>query len=538
MMDMGKSRKHKITELTPEALNSLNQETLVGVIMQLYEQNKQLSEQLRSLITEKYGRKTEKFVDPDQLRFFSSEAENSELSSNQNSEQSTVEPHKQSSSNNSKIGHSRNPMPSGLNRVPITGKEPSAEQLMCRCCSIPRIKVNQIIRNSRLEYKPASLFVEDFVDSVFACPQCGDSFVVEPELPESIKNGTAGPGLQSEIAVSKYEDHTPLHRQEQRFARMGISISRSTMCGWLASSVSVVRPIYNRMRVLLLQSEVIATDDTPVKVQDRSKQANIKRGCFWIYRGDDLHPFNLFDYTEGRARAGPKTFLAGWRGYLQGDCFSGNQALCTETGAVHVACGAHARRYFFKAQSNNKAGSNEALRIFQELFKIESDARELGLSAEDIKLMREQESKPVLAEMKTWLDQQSLVALPQSAFGKAVQYCLRNWTELNNYLLDGRLRFDNNLAEQEMKRVAIGRKNWLFLGSDNGGEQAEVLMSIMSTCRRHGVEPWSYLKDVIQRLTENPNAQLDELLPNNWKQTNPATEIRGSAGTPQMASAS
>lgn len=538
---MSKTEKRtRITELTPEVLATLDQDALVSVIMRLYEQNIQLSEQLRNIIVEKYGRKTEKFLDPNQLRVFSTE-DNIEQDGQM---QATAEYADTAGTIEAKPirkpGHSRNPMPAHLPRVPIRGKEPAEDILMCKCCAMVRVKTREVVRNSRLEFKPATLHVEEFLDMMFACPSCGDSIVVEPGMPESIVNGTAGPGLQTEIAISKYADASPLYRQEQRFARLGVHIPRSTMCGWLASTVTLARPVYELMKLLLLKSLAIATDDTPVKVQDRKKKKNIKTGRFWIYRGDNHQPFNVFDYTEGRARAGPKTFLGDWKGYLQGDCFSGNQALCTETGAVHVACHAHARRYFIKAQHYNKAACAEILQMFNTLFDIERDARELGLSPADVKLMREQEAKPILANMKTWLDAQVLVALPRSSFGKAVKYCLNNWQELNNYLLDGELRIDNNLAEQEMKTVAIGRKNWLFMGSDNGGEQAEVLLSIVSTCKRHQVNPWNYLYDIIIRLTENPDQDLEQLLPNNWKPKylpNASAEIEGLKPTPKVAAA-
>lgn len=516
--------KHKIEKLTPDALQSLDQETLVGMIMCLYEQNVQLSEQLRTLVIEKYGSKTERFIDPNQTRLFGAMLEDQTAATVSVQEAEPESPPKQKKHK----GHFRNPMPAQLEHVPVTGTVPDEQTLRCNCCSTLRVKVNEVIYNSRLEFKPAVLFVEDFTNMVFACPNCGDTLVVPPDAPEPIENGTAGPGLQSEIAVSKYEDHAPLYRQEQRFARLGVHIPRSTMCGWLASTVTIVRPLYNYMKLLLLQSDIIATDDTPIKVQDRKHHKKIRTGRFWIFRGDDDHRFNLFAYTTGRERAGPKIFLAGWKGFLQGDCFSGNLALCTETGATHVACWAHARRYFIKALANNKAACEQALSLIQALFKIESATRELELSAADVKLMRQQEAVPVLAKIKTWLDDQLLTALPQSTFGKAICYCLKNWDVLNNYLLDGRLRIDNNLAEQQMKRVAISRKNWLFVGSDNGGENAEVLMSIMSTCRRHKVEPWSYLRDVLIRLTENPNTDLNALLPYNWE---PSTSTAGPAGS-------
>jgi hypothetical protein len=370
---------------------------------------------------------------------------------------------------------------------------------------------------------------------VFACTECGDTLVVEPDVPVAALKIGADSALLASIPVERFADHMPLHRQEQRFARLGVHINRSTMCGWLALVAKLLRPIYDRMKTMLLLSKVIATDDTPMKVLDRSKSKNIKIGRIWTYRGDDKHPFNIFDYTTGRGRAGPLYFLDNYKGFLLGDCFSGNQAICAETGSIHVACHAHARRYFIKAQPNNKIACTEMLRMYKELFKIESDARELEITGDQLKLMREQESKPILDNMHAWLLKESITALPKSSFGKAVNYCLNNWRELNNFLLDGDLRIDNNLAEQEMKRAAISRKNSLFFGSDKGGENAEVFMSLISTCRRHNVEPMGYLKNAIDMLIANPHADIDLLLPNNWIKKSDFAEFEPSSPTPKLA---
>ncbi len=519
-----------------DALRGMDEDTLLGIITRLYQQNKELSELLQILVREKHLSKNERFVNPDQLSLFVEEDSSSKAPETKDSAKSA--PGDQSSATKTKSkkpGNTRNPMPAHLDRKTITGSRPSDAELLCQCCSQLKVEVNQVLRNSRYEYKPASVFVEQFVDIVYACPACGDTLVVEPELKQTIENGTAGPALQAEIVVAKYEDHMPLHRQEQRFARMGVPIARSTMVGWMKSTADRLLPLYDRMHELLLLSKVIATDDTPVKVQVRKKSKNIKIGRIWIYRGDDDHPFNLFDYTEGRSRAGPMTFLAGFRCYLQGDCFSGNLALCAETGAIFVACLVHGRRYFIKALPNNKSACEEILQMFTDLFEIERSARELEISADEVKLMREQESRPILDKMKKWLEEQSITALPRSAFGKGVNYCLNNWTELTNYLLDGNVRADNNLAEQEMKRVACGRKNWYFLGSEDSGKTAAVLLSITSTCKRNGVNPSEYIKDVLQRLTEDPDAELDPLLPNNWKKTFGGSEIEGCHITPEVA---
>lgn len=541
---MAKRKKDKptpLSEMTAEQLKELDRDTLVAMMMRLLEQNQQLSDILRQFVQDKHGPKTEHFENPNQLRIFGSEpAQEPSPTARENSP-----PEGQSSSSSSKKkkpGHTKNPMPAHLERRPIAGKQPSMHDLTCACCGVPRQKTKEIVRKSRLEHVPATVVIEDFIAVIYECTRCGDLLIVEPPAP-TIEDGDAGPALKTEVAVAKFEDHMPLNRQEQRFARMGVHIARSTMVGWLKSVADRLRPLYDRMHKLLLLSKVVATDDTPVKVLDRSqkkklaRKLQIKTGRIWIYRGDDEHPFNVFQYTEGRGRAGPLIFLSGFRGYLQGDCFSGNLALCAETGAIFVACLVHARRYFIKAQVNNKTACDEILQMFFDLFEIERTARELELPPEQIKLMREEESKPILDKMKKWLDDHALTALPKSSFGKGVNYCLNNWTELNNFLLDGDIRAENNLAEQEMKRIAMSRKNWLFLGSDTGGKTAEVLISLISTCRRHGVNPNEYLKDVYQTLGDNPNAELDPLLPQNWKRKRESTELAGCQITPQMASA-
>jgi transposase len=500
-------KRKRVVELSTDTLSALDQEALIGVVMKLYEQNMQLSEQLRLLIQDKYGRKTERFEDQGQMRL-------------PLSNQSSLSEHQEDSKNNDnpkaekKPGHTRNPMPSHLNRKPVK-REPQENEISCSC-GCRRIKVNEVTRNTRYECLPASLYIEEIIDSVWECPNCHQSVVVKADVSEPIPGGTAGPGLLSKIAVNKFLDHLPLYRQEQMFYREGINISRSTMCGWIASIADICKPVYERLKQDLLKSKIISTDDTPVKVQDHSIKNNIRIARVWIFLGDKNYPANLFHYTKGRERDGPKKFLNGFKGYIQGDCFSGNLALCAETGSTMVACRAHERRYFVKARSNDKKSCDQALSVYRDLFEIEETARKLELSAEDVYKMRQQEAVPILNNLKTWLDDQSLTALPKSSFGKAVNYSLRNWNELNNYLLDGDLRIDNNLSEQQMKLIATGKKNWNFYGSDNGGKNASIILSLLSTCRRHDVEPIAYLRDVLEQLTADPNTNVDKLLPYNW----------------------
>ncbi|MBX9947996.1 MAG: IS66 family transposase [Candidatus Obscuribacterales bacterium] len=533
-----KTKRPSASEMTPAELEALDNKTLVGMLMRVLDQNRELSEILRMMVNEKHAPKTERFENPEQLRLFKEqEVAGAQNTSTVNDKSADSPSHQTTAKGRKKPGHTRNPMPACLDRKKITGELPA--DLTCRYCDAKLELVREILKNSRLECIPITVFVEDFVTTVFECTGCGETVTIEP--PEQLtENGTAGPALMTDVCVARFADHMPWYRQEQRFARMGVAIARSTMVGWMKWMTGTLRPLYDRMHELLLLSKVIATDDTPVKVQDRSlrkklaRKLQIKTGRMWIYRGDDANPFNIFHYTEGRARAGPLTFLKGYDGFLQGDCFSGNLALCAETGCTFVACLVHARRYFIKAQLNNKSACQEILQMFSEIFETERMAQELELNADQIKLMREQESKPVLEKMKKWLDEQVLIALPKSAFGKGVNYCLNNWTELNNYLLDGDLTPHNNLAEQEMKKIAIGKKNWYFLGSDEGGKTAEVLLSLISTCQRHDVNPSEYLKDVIQTLSKNPAANLDPLLPHNWKQNREKSEINSCQITPKV----
>jgi transposase len=508
---MAKTRKRsRIKELTPELLQELDSATLVGLVMKLYEQNKQLSEQMQAFLQDRYGKKTEHHESPEQLRLFGSgETEPPTASSEPAQQAAETKPLKPK-----KAGHSRNPMPSNLERKRLV-RTPEEHELVCHC-GMRRVCVNEVLRNSRYECIPASVFIEDIIDSIWECPKCHETVVVESDAFQPIENGKVGPHLLLQIAEDRWLNHLPLYRQEQMFARLGADIPRATSCGWMASLATIFSPVVDCMQTELLKSKVIAVDDTPVKVQDRTKKQNIKRGYEWIMMGDDQHPVNLFHYMQSRSRAGPKEKLAGFTGYLQGDCYSGNLALCTETGATMVACRAHDRRYYKKARANNKKLCDEILDMYGELFEIERRAKEWNLPADQIKKLREQESIPILAKLKTWIDEHTLTALPSSSFGKTLTYSRNNWEHLSNYLLDGDLRIDNNLAEQQMKMFATGRKNWYFFGNDEAGEHASIMLSLFSTCLRNNVNPGKYLYDVLQKLIANPDCDKHQLLPHIW----------------------
>lgn len=478
---------------------------------------------MRDLVNAKYGQKTEHFEGTGQLLIFPSKsgAVDSETVDSVVPDEGNAEAKPKPAK---KPGHTRNPQPSHLPRVPVVAPPPEDSKLPCTC-GTNRIPVRQVLQNSRYQFIPASFYCEDLYSVVYGCPNCDSSDQLVVKVPEAVENGLAAPGLLAQVGVARDFDHLPFNRQTEIYKRSSVSLSRSTLSDFYAQLAGILRPLYDFMHSILLQSKVISTDDTPVKVLDRKREKKIKTGRKWAFLGDEEHPVNLFHWTQGRGRVGPMEFLKGWTGLLQGDCFSGNLAISASMGTILVACIAHARRYFIKALLNEKQGCNQALLMFQALYEIERTAKELGLGSEELRLMREQEAVPLLKSFHVWLQEQYKFAPPKSSFGKALFYCLNNWEELNQYVTDGSLKIDNNHTEREMKYIAMGRSAWLFFGSDKGASDHAIVLSVLSTCRRHGVDPWRYLTDVIRRLTEETEPNLEELLPYNWEPKYPIKEL-------------
>jgi hypothetical protein len=330
----------------------------------------------------------------------------------------------------------------------------------------------------------------------------------------------AAPGLLSYVLVSKYGDHLPLHRLEGILARHGIQIARSTMCDWAARCAELLQPLYERMIQSVRGSKVIHTDDTPVDVLDRNR-SQTRTGRFWVYLGDAEHPHTVFAYTPSRSRDGPMQFLTGWSGYLQADAFGGYDGIYAgQAGGrvTEVACWAHARRKFHEARNSDAAASTQALAYIRLLYDVEVQAK--GLPASERQRLRQELAVLRLRQFKEWLESRQASRggpiLPKSPMGQAITYALNQWDALCVYTTDGALAIDNNASENALRRVAIGRKNWLFCGSDNGGHTAAVLFSLIATCQRHKVEPFEYLQDVLTRLPASPLSQLDAFLPDRW----------------------
>lgn len=304
----------------------------------------------------------------------------------------------------------------------------------------------------------------------------------------------------------------PLNRQVDIFARHGVTLSRQTL--WVAAAADLLVPVYDDLKASVLGGHVVQTDDTTVPVQDRERTTT-RDGRLWVYVGNGVPADIVYDYTPTRSRAGPLAFLGDFAGYLQADAYAGYDALYVSGRVVEVGCWAHARRYFWEAKATDPARALPALSFIQQLYRVEAEVK--GLDATARRARRHAEARPVLERFQRWLDDQVGGVLPKSPIGEAVSYARGQWAALTRYLEDGDLAIDNNAAERALRRVVTGRKNWLFCGSDEGGNRAAILYSIVATCKAHALDVWGYLKDVLERIPTHPNRRRAELLPGNWK---------------------
>jgi transposase len=341
--------------------------------------------------------------------------------------------------------------------------------------------------------------------------------IIAPRLPEPIEKGVPGTGLLAHLVVSKYLDHLPLYRLEGIFRRQGVELSRATMCDWMARCGELLAPIVNRMRDEVLKSFIIQTDDTTIPVQDKTRDRT-KTGRLWVYLGDRDHPYIVYDYTPDHTSNGPEQFLERYKsGYLQSDAYSGYGKIHAR-GIIEVSCWAHTRRKFHEARTSDAERSHAALAWISLLYDVERSAKERELSDDARRILRLEKSRPILESFANWLEIERTKVLPKSPMGEAIAYARSNWIALNRYLESGAIDIDNNASERALRTVALGRKNWLFAGSDAGGKTAATLISLCMTCKTLGVEPFSYIRDVLDRVSTHPQSRIEELLPDRWNE--------------------
>jgi len=401
---------------------------------------------------------------------------------------------------------------------------------LCQCprCQNEREKIGTAISYT-VEYLPGSFIRVKHIQHKYACRDCEqDGHNPNIELAEKTKGspidkGLPGPGLLAYVTTSKYGDYLPLHRLQNIFARQGFELDRSTMCLWMADVARLVRPVYDRMMQWVLESHVLATDDTvmPLLAPGKTKQARM-----WIYQGDASQPYNVFDFTESRNRDGPATFLKDFRGTLLADAYGGYDGIVLAKDLPRAGCWSHARRKFVDSQKAAPQVARAILRVINELFALERRWNDLQLDTDERLRRRQAESVPLLDALHALLVEQKAKLLPKHPLAEAIGYTLNQWSELTLFTTDGAVPIHNNLAEQQMKRIALLRKNALFAGSLRGGETAAILSSLTSTCRRHEINPQAYLTQLLANLPDTPINRIDDWLPDRWKMTsaNPPTE--------------
>jgi len=425
-------------------------------------------------------------------------------------------PDEESPSRKRKKGHGRRPIPDHLPRTDVPHDVPP-DARVCDC-GRDKVRIGEDV-TEQLEYEPGKLFVFRHIYPKYACSCCKDGVTSAPPAASPIEGGLAGPGLLAYVIVNKFSDHLPLYRQQDVLSRHGIFLARSTLCDWLAQCAQGLRPLVELMRKQLLLSPAINADETPVRVLDPTRDTT-RQGYFWVYIGDDGHPYTVFDYRDSRSRDGPAKILKDFRGYLQTDAYGSYESVVLKSAGriIPVGCWAHARREFFDARLNQPREVHHVLGLIAQMYDIEDEIR--LLSPAERLAARQQRSVPILDRLEAYLREQRGDALPKSQYGKAIAYCLNHWAELHRFTDSGILEIDNNIAERALRLCAIGRKNWMFLGSDKGGETAATCFSVLAGAKRHRIEPFAYVRDLLVAISAS-KVDWNMLLPDVWIAAHP-----------------
>ena len=500
--------------------------------------------ELRMRMHALYGRRSERMSDKD-LGLFAAfiEVEKEKAAAEKAQEAEAIDITRVSA-HTRKGKNGRGEIPAHLPRENVL-HELKGDELKCPCCGKPRWCIGEEV-SEQLDCVPATVKVIRITKKKYACPDCLKGVVLALPPPRAIEKCKAAPGMLATVAVSKYADHLPAYRQEGILQRAGLLIRRSTLCDWMRRVAEALAPLISLITRLVLASRVIATDDTPVKMLEPGR-GQTREARLWVYVGGGTrevlnrvggvggiglgHKYAVYDFSVSREGKWPRKWLDGYvkNGevkHMQADAFAGYDQLYLpppENGMdgtiIEVGCWAHVRRKFYDSRQSAPELCLPVLMLIKRLYAVEAQSGDLHEDAAARAARRREHSAPVLARIKALLD--AAGPLPKSDVGEAVRYALNLWPALNRYIENGELSIDNNECERALRGVAIGRKNWLFIGSEEGGATAAAMFTVIGSARMHEIEPWAYLKDVLERIATVTAAQLHELLPDIWAKAHP-----------------
>jgi transposase len=403
----------------------------------------------------------------------------------------------------------RNPLPAHLRREEIilapaedvTGLKPVSQEI-----------------TEILEYQEGELYVKKYIRPEYIKPtedgtQAKRVIAALPNMP--IAKSYVGASLLAHLMASKYVDHTPIYRKLQMFSRQKITLEDNTVSNWFKNGCNLIVPLFEAHERQVLQTHYLAVDETPLKVLDKTKKGTTHQGYYWVYYNTQSRQV-LFKYHTGRSAEWPKETLINYQGYLQTDGYAAYNQFDNVEGITTLNCWAHARRKFIDAQNFDHAKADEVLMQIQLLYAVEKHCVENKYTAEEIKNYRQQNAVPILTTLHEILQTQLTSSLPKSPLGMALQYTLARWDKLNVYTLDGNLRIDNNLVENSIRPVAIGRKNYLFAGNHEAAQRSAMLYSLFATCKLHNVNPIEWLTYVFENINDHKINNIEELLPQNY----------------------
>ncbi len=463
-----------------------------------------LQHQMEQMLRRLYGRKSER-LNPNQLMFDSIVIQSLEQTGADQQPEIPVEQEVQIKSRKVSQHHGRVPIPEEQKICPETGKP---------------LKVINIEVSEKLEYRPGKLIVNVYKRPQYALPDYSESSagILSAPMPDHpVARCKADVGLIAHLIVSKFADHLPLYRQDGIFEREGVTNPRATQTSWLMQTYESIRMLEDAFRQAVIgEGDVLFTDDTPLPLQVKGN-GKLKKARLWVYlRGGTDPPLVAYDFSIDRSKRRPIDYLEGYRGYIHADAYSGYDELFRKEGIIEVGCWAHARRKFDEAASSRPGEATDILaRIARLYHEIETPCA--NMIPEERRRFRQEHAAPILAGIFEKLEELRQQTIPSEPLRKAVDYALNQRLALCRYLKDGRLRPDNNLAENAMRPVTLGRKNWLFVGSERGGRAAALFMSLIQSCKNCDINPWEYFDDMLRRIMSHPVSRLRELLPDQWK---------------------